>query len=421
MIVTWGSRGDFQPYVSLAKAFQEAGHDVLLGTQSLPGFAELAASHGVELIHLATPHGPRYQEVADAAISLSDPLRAVRVILDELFLPAFEQMYSACLELARWADAMVCHFLQLAGRMAAEACGTPWVSSTLVPTQIPTGTRPPEGMRYLGRVMNRVVWRLVIHSMNKAWLEPINLARTSAGLPPTEDLVRECFYSPKLNLVAASPTVFPRPADWDAQHRMTGFWRLDTPGEWSAPATVTSFLAAGPPPVAIGFGAMTSANGEELTRTVLEAIELAGVRAVLDPGLAHLGATDLPDGVIQAPSEVGHAWLLPRVAAAVHHGGIGTYAAALQAGVPQVVVPHVFDQFTWAKQAERFGLAPPPVPLKLLNPQRLAAAISQAVQDKTMRRNAERVSKELEQENGAQEAVRMVEEFLSQTKYRPSA
>ena len=411
-IVTWGSRGDFQPYLALATAFQRAGHEVRLGIQPLAGFTELAATHGLELISLAPAAGEEYLRTADAAIKLSDPVRAVRLILDDLLLPAFEQMHARCVELAGWADVMICHFLQIAGRTAAETTGTPCITGTLVPTQIPTGSRPPEGLPSLGRRINRAAWGLAGGYMNKAWLSPINRARESVSLGPLDDVASRGFYSSEMNLVAVSPTVFPRPRDWPPRHRMTGFWLLDPPANWTPPAEVAEFLSTGPAPIAVGFGSMTTADNDHLTTTVLEAIELAGVRAVLDPGMAELGDRSLPDGVILG-RDVGHAWLLPRVAAIVHHGGMGTSAAAFHSGVPSVVVPHVFDQFTWARLAAELGVAPPPVPFSRLTAPSLAAAISAAVGDQSYRSSGRALREKLELEDGAGTAVGLVEDFLA--------
>lgn len=365
----------------------------------------------MELVELAPAAGKEYLRTANAAIKLADPVRAVRLILEELFMPAFDQMYSSSLELARWADVMICHFLQVAGAVAAQASDTPYVSGTLVPTQLPTKARAPEGIPNLGRWLNAGAWRLAVGYMNRAWLTPINRARAAAALGPLDDVASDGFYSPELNLIAASPMIFPRPQDWAAQHRMTGFWLLDTPRDWAPPAAVSRFFAEGPPPVAVGFGSMTSPDNSRLTRTVLDAIELTGVRAILDPGLADLGDEDLPKHVILG-RDVGHAWLLPRVSALVHHGGMGTSAAAFHNGIPSVVVPHVFDQFTWATLAAKLGVAPQPVPASRLTAPGLADAISEAVGSEALLSNARLLAQRLAHEDGPGTAVRLVEDFL---------
>jgi UDP:flavonoid glycosyltransferase YjiC (YdhE family) len=97
------------------------------------------------------------------------------------------------------------------------------------------------------------------------------------------------------------------------------------------------------------------------------------VRAVISQGWAGLGGTALPEGVMEVGA-VCHASLFPRVAAVVHHGGAGTTTTAARAGAPQILVPHVADQFHWAHRVERLGLGPPAVPRRRLRAERLAGA-----------------------------------------------
>ena len=409
-IVTWGSRGDYQPYLALAVEFQRAGHEVRLGATQGPGFSSLASAHGVEFVPLADAANAGVMlDTANSAITTGSPVKAVRLIMNQLMLPRMEQMFGQCLELAQWSDIVVSHFFQIAGKMAAEKTGRAYVSGTLVPTQLPTATRPPGTLPNLGNRVNRFIWKTATAYMNAAWLGPVNEARTRFGLRPLTDVATTGFYSGGLNLVAMSPKVFSRPHDWPSQHQMTGYWLLETPTGWKPPTKVEEFLANGPPPVAVGFGSMTSVDGAGLTRKVLRAVERAGVRAILEPGMAGLGRAELSPDILVADG-VPHAWLLPRVAALVHHGGAGTAGAVFHCGVPSVFVPHVFDQHIWAKRAEKLGVAPAVLPIKKLTVKRLATAIERAVNDPRLRERARQLGERLQAENGVAKGVRAVEE-----------
>ena len=92
---------------------------------------------------------------------------------------------------------------------------------------------------------------------------------------------------------------------------------------------------------------------------------LAGVLGT-QPALALTECKDLPD----------HAALFPRVAAVVHHGGAGTTTIAARAGVPQLIVPHLLDQYYWAERVRALGLGPPPLPRRRLDAASLAAALA---------------------------------------------
>lgn len=412
-VLTWGSRGDFQPYVALAVALKDAGHEVRLAAPPRVGFSALAAQHALDFVPLGSPADPDHlRETANTAIATANPVKAVRLIMDQLMLPEIDQMYEQCLELARWADVVVSHFVLFCGRMAAERAGRPFVSGTLVPTQLPTTRRPPEGLPDAGRIANRLLWWVATSYMNAGWLGPVNEVRTRHGLPALTDVAKEGFYSPQLNLVAMSPRIFKRPPDWPPQHRMTGYWLLGTPPGWSPSPELTRFLGTGPRPIVVGFGSMTSTDSADLTRKVLRAVRNTGLRAVIEPGMAGLGDADLPPGVI-VQEGVPHAWLLPRSQAIVHHGGAGTTGAAFHAGVPGVFVPHVFDQLTWAKRARELGVSPPPVPASKLTWRRLAVAIEQAVSDESIQARAMRLRERLQGERGAEKAVRLIEEFVT--------
>ncbi|HLH74545.1 MAG TPA: nucleotide disphospho-sugar-binding domain-containing protein [Chloroflexota bacterium] len=398
-IVTWGSRGDYQPYLALAQGFLRRGHQVMLGAPQYPGFAEAADAQGVPFASL----GPMVQNkpIHEAITAL------LTVMGDE---SALRQMYDQCLELARWADILVCHFFQPAGRMAAETLGRPFVTGTIVPFQIPSRYYPPFKLPAQGRWINRLSWVVVCAVLN-AYCRRVNTVRRQVGLPSLPNLAGDGLYSPELNLVAASRFVTPAPPDWPSRHRLTGYWYLERP-EWTPPPEVDAFVNREPRPIAIGFGSMLSDDSRSLTQLLVEAVRRSGMRAIIDPGWAGLGSEDLPSTVL-CVAGVPHYWLFPRVVAAVHHGGAGTTAAAFRAGIPSVIVPHILDQETWADLAFQLGVSPRPVPRRDLTPERLAEAIGIAVSNPEIRKRATELGEAIRQEDGVGTAVQLVETYLA--------
>ena len=142
---------------------------------------------------------------------------------------------------------------------------------------------------------------------------------------------------------------------------MTGFWSLPAPAHWTPPDALVRFLEAGPPPVYIGFGSVIARDAARLTELVLAALAKTRQRAIFVRGWGGLLSDHLPEHVFLLES-VPFDWLFPRVAGAVIHGGIGTTAAALQAGIPVAVVPFVVDQTFWGEQVYRLGIGPKPIP-----------------------------------------------------------
>jgi vancomycin aglycone glucosyltransferase len=175
-------------------------------------------------------------------------------------------------------------------------------------------------------------------------------------------------------LLASDPVLAPAPPDWTQLHVVpTGPWFYDDPQPLD-PET-EAFIRAGDPPVYVGFGSMVSDDVERLTRAVLEGAGASGRRLLLSKGWAGLGGGALPPSARVVHGPMPHAKLFPLVAAVVHHGGAGTTAAALRAGVPQVVVPHMADQYHHAYRLATLSLAPPGIPIRRLTAQNLAHAV----------------------------------------------
>ena len=136
-----------------------------------------------------------------------------------------------------------------------------------------------------------------------------------------------------------------------------------------------------------------------LTKTVLDAIRMAGVRAVVSKGWAGLGSGQIPDNVFLV-GDVPHDWLFRRISAVVHHGGAGTTAAAMAAGKPSVIVPFFGDQFFWGAMVQKAGAGSKPIPGKELTAAVLAAAINEVLQPVVLDR-AEVLGTLIDGENGA--------------------
>jgi sterol 3beta-glucosyltransferase len=215
-----------------------------------------------------------------------------------------------------------------------------------------------------------------------------------------------------LTLMGYSPHVVPHPADWPAHFHTTGYWFLDEEERWQPPAGLVDFLAAGEPPVSIGFGSMTGRDPRRLTEIVAGAVAQSGLRAVLLSGWAGLGELALPDTIYCLPGAP-HSWLFPRVAAVVHHGGAGTTAAGLRAGVPSLIIPHFADQPFWGRRVHALGAGPQPIPRPKLTVDNLAAALRELVAGTGLRRQAHALARKIAQEDGVATAVHLLDQRLS--------
>ena len=152
----------------------------------------------------------------------------------------------------------------------------------------------------------------------------------------------------------------------------------------------------------------------ELAQIALAALAQTGQRGLLLSGWGGLAPADLPANVFQIESAP-FAWLFPRMKALVHHGGVGTTADALRAGVPSVIVPFTADQPYWGRRIQQLGVGPAPIDHRKLTVERLAAAIRAAATDEAMRQRAADLGARLRAEDGVARAVEIVERYLGLT------
>jgi sterol 3beta-glucosyltransferase len=363
LIVTAGSRGDVAPFTGLGQALQQAGHHVALAAHDR--FADLVRGCGLE--YRALPGDP--VELVRARTAAPSPEAAKSVFaafLDELG----EGVIAAA---AAGTDILLTAFGPAPlSRLAAEAMRIPSVGVYLAPG-VPTREFPPPGWPAAGQpspVDNLAAGREVLARTGSLYADVLRTLRARLDLPAATAQAP----SPPDDWPIChgfSPAVVPRPADWPAAVRVTGYWWPARRPGWQPPDQLVDFLAAGPPPVFIGFGSMTP-NHERLHEVVAAAVTRAGVRAVVQSGWADLGPTG--DDILVV-GDLPHDWLFPRTAAVVHHAGAGTTGAGLRAGVPAVPVPVLVDQPFWADRLHRLGVAPDPLPLHELTADTLADAL----------------------------------------------
>jgi len=174
-----------------------------------------------------------------------------------------------------------------------------------------------------------------------------------------------------------SPGLIPKPADWGPEINITGFVFLDLASSFKPPEDLTNFLEAGPPPVYVGFGSIVVDDPDRFTKLIFEAVNKAGVRALINKGWGGLGDKDYTPENIFMLDNTPHDWLFPRVSAVVHHGGAGTTAIGLKCGKPTLVVPFFGDQPFWGAMVAKAGAGAEPLPFKNLSAHNLAAGIQQ--------------------------------------------
>lgn len=209
-----------------------------------------------------------------------------------------------------------------------------------------------------------------------------------------------------------SPGLVPKPADWGAEIDIAGFVFLDLASNFKPPDSLTKFLNDGEPPIYIGFGSIVVDDPDKFTKMIYEAVEMAGVRALISKGWGGFGGDDGPESVYMLENTP-HDWLFPKVKAVVHHGGAGTTAIGLKCGKPTLVVPFFGDQFFWGNMIGKAGAGAMPIPYKELTAEKLAEAIKVLCEDETQKQADVFAKKIAEEGDGAQNAVKSFHRCLT--------
>ncbi|SHE88403.1 sterol 3beta-glucosyltransferase [Desulfacinum infernum DSM 9756] len=421
LVATYGSRGDVQPYVALGKGLQAAGHEVIVATSER--FRDFVVAHGLPygflsdklLAIIDTDLGRTLMETTDNLFQVARRLvgmaRQVGPLQRTLVRDGWVVAKSAA------PDLIVFHPKVFGGPHYAEKLGVPAVLALPIPLFVPTAARPSMGFPdlNLGGRYNRATYVLTEKVMEWSIRGHVRRWRTEQGLVPHDhcSILKTPHGRPLPVLHAVSRHVVPRPPDWPDQAMMTGYWFLDQADRWRPPAELKRFLDSGPPPVYVGFGSMAGRSPARMGRIVMEALAKAGVRGVVATGWGGV-RLERPSSSVMVIDQVPHDWILPRVAAAVHHGGAGTVAATLRAGVPSVVVPFFGDQPFWGKRVHALGAAARPIPRKRLTAAGLAAAIREVLDDPGFLRRAQELGEKIRRERGVENAVQAVEKLLHQ-------
>ena len=414
-IVAPGSRGDVEPYIALGKGLVKAGHVLRLVTHQ--NFDTLVNSHGLEF----WPIGGSVQEIAQSTemselIEKGNWLSIMAQMAKEAqrgALAGAEVGLAACKGMDLVLAGIGGLFL---GFSLAEKLGLPFLQAYYIPFT-PTRAFPsflfPRLPAWLGGSLNRLSFHLTRQTMWQGFRSADRLARQKVlGLPAAP------FWGPGNTdrghdypiLYGFSPSVIPPPPDWESHIHVTGYWFLDPADDWNPPPALVEFLQAGPPPVYVGFGSMSNRKPEETADLILQALARTQQRAIILSGWSGMTKTDLPRSVYMLDS-IPFSWLFPRVAAVVHHGGAGTTAAGLRAGIPSIVIPFFGDQPFWGQRVAELGVGPKPIPRRKLTVERLAQAIHEAVTDQTMRQRAADLGSRIQAEDGIAEAVAVVKQI----------
>jgi rhamnosyltransferase subunit B len=350
-----GSSGDIHPVIGLGRALKARGHAVVLITNDI--FADQAAASGLEFLPLGT------RSEAEALMAdprLWHPYRGFGCIIEMALLPNIPRLYRI-IERERGPGTVVAATtLCIGARVAQERLGVPTATLHLQPSVLRSLVDNGRlGWLNMGPGMPRAVKKALFWLIDAFFVErligpELNGFRASLGLPPIQGVFSDYLHSPELVLGLFPEWFAPPQPDWPRHTHLTGFVLHDSGGTQDAHADADAFLDAGPPPVLVTPGSAAMDRTAFFKHTV-DACRALGARAMLVTNHPGQLPGSLPPGIRAFPY-LPFSRVMPRCAAVVYHGGIGTLAQAVKAGIPHLVVANAHDQPDNGQRIERLGL-----------------------------------------------------------------
>lgn len=422
VLATGGSLGDLHPFIALGRALKSRGHEVGIATavdyrdkietagltfhQVGPSVADLTRETGMDLAALT------------AAIARSD-----RFLFGDILLPRAEEAARQLIAVTEGAAAVVGSTLAIGAQMAAEHRRIPYVAVSLQPTMVFSRYDPPflpaapwlkpatGGPQLWLNDLTRALGRM----STARWTRPMNAVRAALDLPPTRDnIIFDAGRSADLYLGLYSPLLSPRPRDAAPNFAVVGYAAYDseTGGPSALAPELEAFLQAGPAPLVFTLGSAAVNIPGDFYVESLKAARRLGRRAVLLVGSG--GDRDLAAGDpnILVDDYAPFSLLFPRAAAVVHQGGIGTVHQALRSGRPQLVVPHLGDQYDNAARVVRLGCGRS-LARRRYRSDTVAVALAAILGDSRISGCAETVASNMETQDGAVAAADSIGRLLA--------
>lgn len=412
VILTYGTRGDVEPFVALGVRLIQFGYSVcLVGPEA---FSSLVEDHGLEFQAIQSNSEELGQILADKA-----GRNWIKMIMSmtEHVVPLAKNALGVIEQASSGADLIIHSFLMTdAGHTMAKKLGIPDISAQFFPIFLPTsefsavglpdlpfGKLYRRGSHSLSTAIFRYGPRLIYNKLKKSAPELPDLAPW---------LLTGSIEDQPHILFAYSRFVLPFPENWPKNALITGYWQLPVPFGWEPPADLVNFFNDGPPPIYFSPGSMQSNKANQLLNLVIKAAAKSGVRVVLGVPPDAI-PNEMQGETIFCVHDVPHAWLFPRMAFILHHGGAGTCGSALSAGIPNTAIPFSIDQFFWAKRLARLGVGPSAPPINQLSENNISVLIVKGMSDPFYKENVVNLSKKINSEYGIENAIHIIRKIIS--------
>lgn len=351
ILCTIGSAGDVNPFIGIGEFLKKQGfRAVLISSQH---FESQARSAGLEFFGLGSSQD--YQSIIQNP-DLWDPAKGFKVFAESVVFPIMQPAYEIISSFDPSQTILVAQGQFFAAHISHEKLGFPFITVHLQPAALRSVYESPLLPAWMPPLLKRGLFNLIDGLvLDKVFAPEINRFRQSLRLPRVKKIFDGWMHSPQLNL-GLFPAWFAQPQpDWPPHTQLTGFVYYDKQnGNADLPEELEAFLSAGSAPIIFTAGTAMK-HADQFFRDCIEACRLLGQRGILLTQLPEQLPAELPEN-IQHFSYLPFSKILPRALALVHHGGVGTTAQAIAAGIPQMIRPMAHDQPDTAARVEKLGI-----------------------------------------------------------------
>lgn len=413
LIATAGSHGDVLPFIALGKELSRRGHDIYFYAN--PVFSDHVADAGLRFCPVSTAqaYALLFSEVVD-----DNPQKAFKRVAREFETLSGEYYTAMKANLIPGQTVALGGSLLFAPRLLAETDEIPCVTVHLAPCIVRSDRHPARlDARWIKSstpaIIRQTAWWLLDRLYESSITAPLNTLRTELGLAPLKWIFRSWVHEADC-VICMFPDWFAKPQDdWPQHLVLSGFPLYDHGDAQPLPSELLRFLDAGPPPVGISAGTAT-ANSHQFFQTSIAACQASGLRAILLSPFSEQIPKPLPAGIIHV-NYAPFGSLLPRLAAFIHHGGVGSTSQALRAGVPQLIRPVAYDQFDNSARTMELGVGQELL-AKQYKTQNVARVLKTLTDDPAIKGRCREVSKRFGKNNGIAMAADSIEKTLLQRK-----
>lgn len=413
VILTAGSTGDVVPMIALGRELKAKGVEIVVATHCI--FKDTVENNGLKFAHLSgNPKEIIQGELGEAlvgnSISFFQIWHNLKKIQQLLVKDIVQDAWKAC----EGADAIIYSTLmrQIAPSIAEclKIKKIPVLFQPLHPTRqfpCPVITRTED----LGQSLNLLSWSLFELSQWIPFRNEINQWRVrQLGLPKISEnyfYLNRIIKEEELVVYPISSSFFIKPVDWDKNIFLSGFFFLENSNSWRPSNELSEFLSRGDKPIYLGFGSMVSSKLADIYAHFIDFITKNRLRAIISTGWSNFLPKSPSDSILVI-KEAPHDWLFQRVSSAIHHGGLGTTAAVIKAGIPNLAIPFAFDQNLWGSMSFKAGLGPKPIALKKYRKDLFEEALWDLLNNHTFITRSRDLSLKIQEEKGVEKATEKI-------------